>query len=979
MRNRFLTTLLTLVCLFSQAIAVESSYEIIKDEATVPILTPSFANRKTAKIRLSNGLEAYIISDPRAEKSAAAMVVKTGSWEDPDDAPGMAHFVEHMLFLGTTKYPEESAFDRYVTQNGGTTNAATYPDHTNYMFSVETDSFPEALDRFASFFREPLFNPSGVEREINAIDQEYARMVRDDDWRWMWVTTTLANKKHPGSRFTAGNKQTLSKVQREELLKWYDEHYSANLMRVVIYSSLDIDKLKNFVVEDFSQIKNLNRKPYVTNEPLFGPTQRGAMTLMASLKDAKTLYLSWEMPARFANMKDTKPDQIVCHILGHEGEHSLLSVLKEHNLAESLACGGYKKGANNFITYIRVGLTKKGLKDVDSVIETVFQGIDRVREHPVPPYIFDEVQKVALTHYQYQEPKDAFSVVSLVADGLSEEDLATYPEKTYLIKKFDPKAVSDFLSFLTPQNVYISLLAQPIQLKTDLDTREPWGGTAFTTRAIPVENIEKWKNLEVNTKVDLPSKNPYLPDHLQVLTREDPRATAMPKPKLLIDNAFQKLYYAQDNYYRVPEVFCYFNILTPEANQGDPKKAALMDLYVKTAEDIMKRTLYPAEMAGLYFQLAPDTYGIQLQLYGYDEHAAQLLKEVIDGLKNLHPTPEQFAQYREVLLQSYHNIDAEPPLTRTAETLAAVIRKDYSTYRQKLQAMPRINYDQFLTFIKTLYRENYVEGIIYGDLTEDQAKGMAGVLRDGLGGEEYPAKERPAVEIADLTTQSSPQYLTERSKTSGNAVVLLLESGPYSPQLHAVQNVLSQGMNAPFFSTLRTKQQTGYVVGNWDQEVERRLFQVLAVESDTHDGRDLLARFELFLEDFNRTLGISELTEPEFTSIQAALASKLEQPAQNLKAMGQLLGTLATDYKGDFDWIKKRIEAIRQLKYSDFLEQSHKILSSRNKKRLAVVTRGSMASEGYLEYVPTKSLKEMRNNLDYEPANHVIKDKPKQH
>ena len=64
------------------------------------------------------------------------MCVHVGTWDNPEDAMGMAHFVEHMLFLGTKEYPEEGAFQRFVVQNGGDYNAFTASDSTCYLFSM---------------------------------------------------------------------------------------------------------------------------------------------------------------------------------------------------------------------------------------------------------------------------------------------------------------------------------------------------------------------------------------------------------------------------------------------------------------------------------------------------------------------------------------------------------------------------------------------------------------------------------------------------------------------------------------------------------------------------------------------------------------------------------------------------------------------------------------------------------------------------
>jgi secreted Zn-dependent insulinase-like peptidase len=70
---------------------------------------------------------------------------------DPFELPGLAHFCEHMLFLGTEKYPEESGFDKHVREHAGMANAYTDKDITNYYFDVAPDCFDSTLDRSVTF------------------------------------------------------------------------------------------------------------------------------------------------------------------------------------------------------------------------------------------------------------------------------------------------------------------------------------------------------------------------------------------------------------------------------------------------------------------------------------------------------------------------------------------------------------------------------------------------------------------------------------------------------------------------------------------------------------------------------------------------------------------------------------------------------------------------------------------------------------
>ena len=121
-----------------------------------------------------------MVSDPEADKAAVSLDVAAGSGTDPELWPGMAHFLEHMLFLGTKKYPESGEYQAFIQKNGGSTNAFTAYDHTNYFYDIDPDYLQPSLDRFAQFFISPLFTEELVERERNAVDSEYYARRTDD-------------------------------------------------------------------------------------------------------------------------------------------------------------------------------------------------------------------------------------------------------------------------------------------------------------------------------------------------------------------------------------------------------------------------------------------------------------------------------------------------------------------------------------------------------------------------------------------------------------------------------------------------------------------------------------------------------------------------------------------------------------------------------------------------------------------------------
>lgn len=950
------------------------AFTIIEDKAKVPILTPSFSERKTLKIRLKNGLEAFLISDPNADKSSAVMSVKTGSWEDPEEFPGIAHFLEHMLFLGTKKYPKESEYQRFVSEHGGSSNAFTSNDHTSYLFSINNDAFPEALDRFSNFFKEPLFNPSGVSRELNAIDQEYAKNVENDDIRVLFVIKELGNIHHPNHRFNIGNSQTLSKVSQETLKKWYHEHYNAHMMRLVVYSNLPLDTLTSLVSQDFQGVPDSKYTPNIPDIPLASGALEGKIVYVQSIKNVRTLTLLWDLPSVFGTMKETRPDILLCTVLGHEGKESLLNELKRQGLAEKLNCGAARIGGNHLNFYLDIDLTDEGVQKLNQVIQITFEMIKILREKGIPPYLFQETQKVEKIRYQYQKREDAFEMAFKAASTIWDEDMDTFPERGLILEKFNPKDIQAFIDQLTPQNCQFFLSAPSALTGFKPTQKEKWLGVEYTIVPIPKEVMEAWKNPSyAHSQLNLPAANSFIPEQLNIIQppegfKDLGKLPLVPHPKKLIDNEKGKIYYAQDERYRVPEGYWNFEIKSPEIQMGKRFKVVLADLLVKSLNESLSQFTYDASLAGLDYKIDRKEFGIQINVQGYSEKAPMLFNEILKQFKSLKVSEESFNIYKQLLLREYQNFLRDPPLKQASELLKSAIYKAYTTEQQKASAMRKITYDKFLSYQEAVFKQIYVQGVIYGNVSEQEALQLSDNFINAFQAEPYPLKDQKMIEVIALPADTGPFYLEDKIKSSGNAVILAIEYLPFSIEARAAHQVLTQALNEPFFTTLRTKQQTGYIVFSTGEDLERHLFHLFAVQSNSHDVRDLLARFELFIESFLQEIGKTELHEADFEVIKQSIITKLEQPQNNLKEMGELLTTLAFKFDGDFDWMNKRIAALKKMQYGEFLVYAKQALGRQNKRRLAVLMKGILPEDSIFNYDPLNNLSQLRRISTYQGA-----------
>ena len=191
------------------------------------------------------------------DQAAAAMSVGVGYFCDPENLPGIAHFCEHMLFLGTEKYPDENEYSSFLSSNGGYSNAYTSSEDTNYYFEINHPHLKGALKRFAQFFISPLFTEDGTARELEAVNSEHEKNLQSDLWRSHQMMQSTCSKKHPFSKFGTGSKATLDTPEtRNALLDFHTQYYSSNIMNLVVLGAEGLDGLEGYVRDNFSQIEN---------------------------------------------------------------------------------------------------------------------------------------------------------------------------------------------------------------------------------------------------------------------------------------------------------------------------------------------------------------------------------------------------------------------------------------------------------------------------------------------------------------------------------------------------------------------------------------------------------------------------------------------------------------------------------------------------------------------------------------------------
>jgi insulysin len=937
-------------------IGSEPPFTVLEDTASLPLLSRDLADRKTAKIRLQNGMEVLLISDPQADLSAATVSVESGSWNDPAEFPGMAHFCEHMLFMGTGKYPDENEFSSLVADHGGMMNAMTMANRTVYMFSSQESGFLPLLDRFAHFFIDPLFKPQNIAREMHAVDQEFAKNIENDHWRSYMILKATGNPEHPNHQFSCGNSKTLSSIPQSALLDWYQKHYSASIMRCAIYSSLPMDTLMEQAASCLGSVPSHNLTAIDAAMPLLSPQQKGQIAYIKPVQTVRNCMLLWELPAELSD-DPTQSADLIAYALKRGQKNSLYEKLKEEQLIDSLHIEVADIGGKTHKFFdISIDLTEKGLREVRTVLERVYQALALIRSTGVPSYLFQEKNAIAKLAYQYQSRQDAFSYILHLGETLADEPLSSYPREQLLASKWAPEKIAAVAAFLTPEKCAIFCMASPDLTGRVPDKKELWTGAEYVSYPVSQERISSLSEARPHPQIRIPEPNPFLPARLEI-TDAPPLSE---RPTLISKSDLGCAYYSRSPEYQTPEAAIRLHILSSELTSS-AKSQVLASLYLDHLTDLLNPSLSAAASAGLSASFSTDRSRIHLKIDGFNEKAPLLLQEILKQMPQTPPTAEQFAIYASRLEKEYANAGKDLAFRQGKDLLDSILNQDKKTKKEKLAALKTIRFDDFLLFHKKLFEKTYIEALFAGNLTLKGAESAWLDVVHAIGLAPFPLGVHPQSKVIRLP--ESPLSITETTEAQGNAAILVIDEGAYSFQNRASQEILSAALKDAFFNELRTKQKTGYIAISDCLEIEERLFQVFLVQSNSHQPDDLRARFELFLEEFLQDLS-DNIPESRFEQIKASSISSLKNRFRNLRDKTSLWDKLAFESRGDFRFIEKRINGLETLSYGAFLAQTEQFLSRKNLKRLAILFEGKIPTPFAYEDTTPSALREIAT---YEP------------
>jgi insulysin len=889
---------------------------------------------------LSNGLQVLNVQDDRALENAFAMAVQSGSSNDPLEFPGLAHFCEHMVFLGTEKYPEPSGFDNFMGENGGSNNAYTSFDLTVYFGQISGAVGSEAMDRFADFFRKPLFNRSFVEKEVHAIDSEHAKNVQSHSDRIVETMYSLASSGSPVSRFHTGNLETLytapmsrSKNPVDALEVYFRRYYCPDKMRLVTFGPEDLAEQLSTSEKLFGSIpagseecrtKPVNR--YASPAP-FDKSNLGKFLHIQGTQPSAGLWLHFPLPDVSEHF-DSHPLNYINYILGYSGTDSLSRVLTDQlGLATDAGATVDANSAGSQLFFVAT-LTEKGLKDPAAVMDVLFSYLAEVRRKGVDEALYKSIANISALEWDWAENSGPMDTASELAEfmtrGVPVDKLLSAPGR---IDKIDTTLVASLLEKINPENMNVALVyppveeeelpnASPIQrgLQQGAFSQLPFYNVSYSVQSLPEAlggngPVAKWQTLlrgsqepkvaltgsvvpripseirDVPTKIPLDNMEAVLPGSSAGLDEQ----LYGQKPRQLEDG----LWYRSGWVTSSPKVTASLSFM-PLRTPSEPEMSALdsmrLGLYSRLLSEEMEPKLVDLKATGVSGGVDVSRSGISVSFDGFAPLLPRLASEVLKEFNTFNANssitdPKRFARVVQDTRESLTTYD-DMPVSYANGDLSLLLTRGHS-HKEALKALDQVTLESVARAAEELMlsRKLQLTSLAMGNLPRAEATKLVQQAAAGVQSQERRSKMTTSSDarvelISPVVNPGQPIELRTKNPRDGDpndvAVVVLLDQVK-TVESRVLLGLVGKILGTEAYNELRTVRQLGYVVQGGATSFSNVMAVNVMVQGIALDADQAEAAIQAVITDF-MPRKLAELKQEELDSMKSALLNELVIP-----------------------------------------------------------------------------------------------------
>ena len=896
-------------------------------EAEPAVIISPNDDREYGLIELENGLEVILVSDPNAEKSAAALSIGLGAASDPEEYPGMAHYLEHMLFMGSAQFPEPDGFMAFTAEHGGMTNAYTGLDITNYMMMVENDAFAEALDRFSSFFTDPLLDPTYIDKEKNAVNAEWS-MRREQDFRIVYRLARQLLGDHPANRFQIGNLESLADKTEGGLhaatVAFFEQYYSANLMKASLIGNLPLEALQTLAERHFGDIPDKQAvKPKMSATIDFAEV--GAKRVhYAPQDDTRELRLDFIIDNN-SDLYDTKPSEYLSYILGSEMPDTPAVRLRDLGWASALIVSADPARYGNYGLFtFSVQLTPEGLAHRDDITAMLLGYLNMLREQGIDDRYAEEFGTSMANRFRFLEKMDDFSYAHELTRAMQ-----TYParyaiEAPYRFKGFDKEAVEAVLAQLVPQRLHVWEIDQSQVVSESLYFYEG----QYAVEPLVVPDAAELARQTADYQLALPAQNQLLPQRFEL-------AVTNSTPELVIDEPGLSVWLqGSEAFANLPRGYAQIYLNSPLRQQQVDAAVMLVlwsDLYGLEQTALINE----ASIAGMGLSLGLDE-GLRLSISGFTDKQPTLIATALSALR-IDPSAQSLEQAVDRFVRGLENRKRELPFRQLGSTLSSLTRTGFYDEASLLDAVAKVTPERFNAFVETVLETALVRVYLFGNYDAPFAESLAATLRSAL-----PAKRSAATAYARERVYSPVPGQTLVKNTDlpvEDLGMMLLYAAPDASVLNeAIGRVLARHLRNRAFDTLRTEEQLGYAAGGLTTTLQDHPMVGFYIQTPVKTPVEMLARFETLAEEY--AVMLDELTAEQFANLKSGVLTQLTEPPTNLSdEAGPFIGDWDRE-RYDFSSRTEMITAVEAVSLEAMRDYYRETVLSEAPSRILIQMRG---------------------------------------
>ncbi len=682
-------------------------------------------------------------------------------------------------------------------------------------------------------------------------------------------------------------------------------------MSLVVLGQDSTHKLRQQVEKHFGAIASGTHTTKLELPPLFLSQQLPAVIEYLPLSEKYQLELLFPIPSQTKNYRK-KASHYLANLIGHEGQGSLLALLKEQGLATGLSAGSSLTTGTQDLFSLKISLTPKGDQHREQVLGLAFAYLDLIRHQGIEHWRYTEEAQIAHNAFTFTETAPATSAVTHLAMSLSRYPAVDVIQAPYLFNDFDPVLIQQLAELLIPENLLLVHTSPQISAQKTAQ----WLPAHYNYASLDIQRIPTSKT----TKLHLPKPNGFIPQNLKLINGRNAA-----QPKLLLQETGLEVWQGLDTSFKAPRAQTFISLQKPQVALK-LKENLLARLAASWLNDQLNASAYPARLAGLNYQIYAHQRGLTLALGGFNEKQPLLIQQMLQELQNGQVNKQQFARLKHSLSQDLNNRKQD----RVVEQL---IRQFYLsnlqpqgwTTAQQLEQLAQINQTDLTNFLQQLHNDLYIQILSWGNTdsasTLELAAQVKTLLRPSLTAQDVNLMQAKIIPAHAPTEQVPVDHPDQ-------ALFMYLQGQDTSLKEEALILLTTQLQKAAFFHELRTEQQLGYAVFNGSLPLMQQPGMFYYVQSPQYQADYLKQQFQEFLQkDLQR---LANLTTAEFNQHKASLIGQLTQQDQRLSQRANRFWQEIGMQNYNFSHREQLAKTLKKLNQKEFLEFYQRLLNAPN-------------------------------------------------